>query len=160
MPARLVSPTVGLIPTTPFTFAGQTILPSVSVPNETAAKFADAAAPEPELDPHGLRLIPYGLFVCPPRPDQPLIDSNDRKLAHSDKFVLPRITAPAARKFAATVESRSAGTPTNANEPAVVCILSPVSTLSFRSTGIPCNGPNTVPRLRSASALRANASAS
>jgi hypothetical protein len=58
MPARLVNPTVGLIPTTPFAFAGQTMLPSVSVPNDTVAKFAEAAAPEPELDPHGLRSIP------------------------------------------------------------------------------------------------------
>jgi hypothetical protein len=34
------------------------MLPSVSVPNDTAAKFAVAAAPEPELDPQALRLIP------------------------------------------------------------------------------------------------------
>src|SRR2546427_164424 len=45
-PARLVSPTVGLMPTTPFAFAGQTMLPSVSLPNETVAKFADAEGPE------------------------------------------------------------------------------------------------------------------
>ena len=45
------------------------------------------------------------MFVCPPRPDQPLIDSKERKFAHSDRFVLPRITAPPLRKFAATVES-------------------------------------------------------
>src|SRR6187455_2418900 len=52
-PARLVRPTVGLTPTTPFALAGHTMLPSVSVPNETAAKLAVAAAPEPELEPHG-----------------------------------------------------------------------------------------------------------
>src|SRR5581483_5503561 len=101
------------------------------------------------LDPHGLRLIPYGLLVCPPRPDQPLTDSKDRKFAHSDRFVLPRITAPAARRLAATVESRGAGCPKSAKEPAVVCILSPVSMLSLRSTGIPCIGPRTLPRPRS-----------
>src|SRR5260370_41678824 len=56
-PARLTRPTVGLMPTTPFSLAGQTMLPSVSVPIETAAKFAEAAAPDPELDPHGLRSI-------------------------------------------------------------------------------------------------------
>src|SRR5690348_17503512 len=72
-PARLVRPTVGLMPTTPLAFAGHTMLPSVSVPNDTAAKFAVAAAPEPELEPHGLRLMPYGLFVCPPTADQPLL---------------------------------------------------------------------------------------
>src|SRR6516162_9251431 len=60
-PARLVRPTVGLIPTTPFALAGHTTLPSVSVPNDTVAKFAEAAAPEPELEPQGLRSIPYGL---------------------------------------------------------------------------------------------------
>src|SRR5215471_2984316 len=58
MPARLVRPTVGLMPTTPLAFAGQTMLPSVSVPNETAAKLDETAAPEPELEPHGLRLMP------------------------------------------------------------------------------------------------------
>src|SRR5712691_9292981 len=159
-PARLVSPTVGLMPTTPLALAGQTMLPSVSLPNDTAAKFDDAAAPEPELEPQGLRSMPYGLCVCPPRPDQPLIDSKERKFAHSDRLVLPRITAPPARRFAATVESRNAGVPTSANDPALVCILSPVSMLSLSSTGMPCKGPSTTPRLRSASALRAITSAS
>src|SRR5437868_9978811 len=103
-PARLVRPTVGLIAATPFAFPGQTMLPSVSEPNDTAAKFAEAAAPDPELEPHGLRLMPYGLFVWPPRPDHPLTDSNDRKFAHSDRFVFPRITAPPARRWPPTVE--------------------------------------------------------
>src|ERR1700688_1223624 len=53
-PARLVSPTVGLMATTPFALPGQTMLPSVSEPNDTVAKFAEAAAPEPELEPQGL----------------------------------------------------------------------------------------------------------
>src|SRR5713101_5709512 len=150
-PARLVSPTVGLIPTTPLAFAGHTMLPSVSLPNDTAAQFADAAAPEPELEPQGLRSMPYGLCVCPPRPDQPLIDSKERKFAHSDRLVLPRITAPPARRFAATVESLNAGMPTSANDPALVCILSPVPMLSLSSTGMPCRGPSTTPRLRRAS---------
>src|SRR5580692_7508002 len=57
-PARLVRPTVGLMPTTPLALAGQTILPSVSVPKETAVKLADTAAPEPELEPQGLRSSP------------------------------------------------------------------------------------------------------
>src|SRR5437016_9910723 len=90
-PARLTSPTVGLRATTPFALPGQTMLPSVSEPSDTVAKLADAAAPEPELEPHALRSMPYGLWVCPPRPDQPLIDSKERKLAHSESVVLPRI---------------------------------------------------------------------
>src|SRR5215470_4816055 len=129
-PARLVSPTVGLMAATPLALPGHTMLPSVSLPNDTAAKFADAAAPEPELEPQGLRSMPYGLCVWPPRPDQPLIDSNERKFAHSERLVLPKMTAPPARKLAATVESRGAGEPTSANDPALVCIWSPVSILS------------------------------
>src|ERR1700731_4777499 len=151
-PARLVSPTVSLIAATPLALPGQTTLPSVSVPRETAVKFADTAAAEPELEPQGLRSMPYGLCVCPPRPDQPLTDSNERKFAHSERLVLPRITAPPARKFAATVESCLAGLPTRANEPALVCILSPVPMLSLSKTGMPCNGPSTLPCLRSLSA--------
>src|SRR5437868_5623635 len=53
-PARLTSPTVGFNPTTPEWLAGQTMLPSVSLPRLTAVKFADAAAAEPELEPQGL----------------------------------------------------------------------------------------------------------
>src|SRR5437868_7830352 len=159
-PARLVRPTVGLIAATPFAFPGQTMLPSVSEPNDTAAKFAEAAAPDPELEPHGLRLMPYGLFVWPPRPDQPLIEPKLRKLAHSDRLVLPRMTAPPARRLAATVESCFGGVPTSANDPALVCILSPVSMLSLSSTGMPCRGPSTVPCLRILSARFAIASAS
>src|SRR5207249_7548796 len=104
-PARLVTPTVGLMPTTLLTFAGQTMLPSVSEPIETAAKFADAAAAEPELEPQALRSSEYGLWVSPPRPDHPLVEKKERKFAHSERFVLPRMTAPPARSFAATVES-------------------------------------------------------
>src|ERR1700689_1203071 len=55
IPARLTSPTVGLIPTIPFADDGQTIEPSVSDPTATAQRLAETAAPEPELDPQGLR---------------------------------------------------------------------------------------------------------
>src|SRR5215471_9843868 len=134
---RLTRPTVGLMAATPLAFPGQTMLPSVSLPNDTAAKLDEAAAPEPELEPQGLRLMPYGLLVCPPRPDQPLTDSNERKFAHSERLVLPRMTAPPARKLAATVESCTAGFPTRANDPALVCIWSPVPMLSFSRTGMP-----------------------
>src|SRR5215471_21102543 len=49
-PARLVRPTVGLMPTTPLALPGQTMLPSVSVPRPAAAKLEDTAAAEPLLD--------------------------------------------------------------------------------------------------------------
>src|SRR5262249_27570892 len=60
-PARLVRPTVGLMPTTAQWLAGQTIEPSVSVASAAGAKLAAVVAPEPELDPQGLRSSMYGL---------------------------------------------------------------------------------------------------
>jgi hypothetical protein len=74
IPERLTNPTVGLIPTMPFADEGQTIEPSVSVPIAAAQRFAAMAAPEPELDPHGLRSRAYGFLVWPPRALQPLVE--------------------------------------------------------------------------------------
>src|SRR5689334_14254484 len=74
IPARLASPRVGLMPTSPFWPDGHTIDPSVSVPIATVARSAAAATPEPELDVHGLRSSAYGLFVCPPTALHPLDD--------------------------------------------------------------------------------------
>src|SRR5262249_16791457 len=130
---------------------GHTMLPSVSEPSPAVQRLADTEAADPELEPHGFRSIAYGLLHWPPRPLQPLDEWNERKFAHSLKVVLPRITAPAARSLAATVESFTAGCPVRANEPAVVCIESPVSMLSFNRTGMPWSGPRTFPPLRSAS---------
>src|SRR3954469_13639756 len=87
MPARLTAPSVGLMPTNPFADDGHTIDPSVSVPIPTAAKFPLMAAPVPELDPQGLRSSAYGFFVCPPRPDHPLLEWLLRMFAHSERFV-------------------------------------------------------------------------
>src|SRR5690348_3613227 len=134
---------------------GQTTEPSVSVPTASAQRFEATAAPDPELDPQGFRSSTYGFFVWPPRPLHPLVECVDLKLAHSLKFVLPRITAPAVRRRSATQASRVAGCPTNANEPALVCILSPVSMLSLIRTGIPCSGPRAPLFLRSASSALA-----
>ena len=52
-PARLVRPTVGLIPTTELKLAGHRIEPSVSVPNDTATRFAATDIAGPLLDPQG-----------------------------------------------------------------------------------------------------------
>jgi hypothetical protein len=54
-PQRLISPTVGLIPTQQQADAGETIDPSVSVPTAAAQQLAAAAMAEPELDPEGER---------------------------------------------------------------------------------------------------------
>src|SRR5262249_38309235 len=142
-PARLVRPTVGLMPTTLLTFAGQTMLPSVSVPIDTAGKLADGAAAEPELEPQALRSSEYGLWVRPPRPDQPLVEKKERKFAHSERFVLPRMTAPPARSFPATVESATAGLPSSARGPPGVCLWSPGSLVSLSRAGVSRNGART-----------------
>ena len=160
MPARLTRPTVGLIPASPFEDEGQTIDPSVSVPIAAAHKFAEVPAPDPELDPQALRSRAYGFLVRPPRPLHPLVEWLERILAHSLRFVLPRITAPAARSFWATKESFGGFEPTSASEPAVVIILSAVSMLSLISTGTPWRGPRGPFALRSRSSSSAIARAS
>src|SRR5881394_3431038 len=141
MPARLINPSVGFMPTIPFADDGQTIDPSVSDPTAATQRFADVAAPEPELEPHALRSSAYGFLVKPPRPLHPLMEWLERMLAHSLKFVLPRITAPASRSLFATPESCAGLDPSSASDPAVVCMRSAVSMLSLISTGMPCIGP-------------------
>src|SRR5947209_15459562 len=106
-PARLVSPVVGLMPTTALKAAGQRIEPAVSVPRAPGAKPAATAVAEPELEPHGDRSRTYGLSAWPPRALQPLEEWVERKLAHSLILALPRSTAPAVRRRAATVASRA-----------------------------------------------------
>lgn len=53
-PARLVRPTVGLIPTTELRLEGHRIDPSVSAPIVTVAKLAAADIADPLLDPQGV----------------------------------------------------------------------------------------------------------
>ena len=60
------------------TEAGQVIEPSVSVPSAIGAKFKATATAEPELEPHGLRVTSWALWVCPPMALQP-DDENERK---------------------------------------------------------------------------------
>src|SRR5437588_8018359 len=98
MPDRLTRPSVGLMPTMPFADDGHTIEPSVSVPTATTQRFAETAAPDPELDPQGFRSSAYGFLVSPPRPLHPLTEWPERMFAHSLRLVLPRITAPACRR--------------------------------------------------------------
>src|SRR5216684_4014761 len=159
MPLRLTRPTVGLIPAKPFEDDGQTMEPSVSVPMAAAQRFAETPAPDPELEPQGLRSSAYGFFVRPPRPLHPLVEWLERMFAHSLRFVLPRMTAPASRSLRATPESCAGREPTRASDPAVVCIRSSVSMLSLISTGIPCIGPRGPFSLRSLSSASAMASA-
>src|SRR6187399_53332 len=125
-----------------------------------AARLAAMAAPVPELDPDVLRSSTYGFRQRPPRPDQPLVDRVDRKLAHSLRFVFPRITAPASRSLATMNASAGAIEPSSASDPAVVDMRPVTATLSFTRIGMPCSAPRTLPALRSASSLSASAIAS
>ena len=152
IPALLTSPTVGLTPTNPLTLEGDVIDPSVSVPMAAMQRFADTAAPEPELEPDGFRSSAYGFRVSPPRPDQPLTELEPRKLAHSLRFDFPRIMAPAARRRATTNESSGGCQPASARDPALVAMRSWVSKLSLTKTGTPCSRPRRCPARRSASA--------
>src|SRR3954447_11460202 len=96
------------------------------------------------------------MFVWPPTPLQPLDDGADRKLAHSDRFALPMMVAPAAFSFCAMNASLGV-LPASAQEPAVVGIPV-VSMLSLTMMGIPSSG-RWSPLRRAASAARASASA-
>ena len=155
MPFWDTSPTVGLSPTMLLFPAGEVIEPSVSVPIAAAHRLAAAPTAEPLLEPEGSASSTYGLRVKPPRPLQPLRGGKSalppRKLAHSERFALPRITAPAWRSRAMILASAGTFDPSSANEPAVVSMRSAVATLSFTRIGMPCSGPRTRPRRRSSS---------
>jgi hypothetical protein len=61
-PARLVRPTVGLIPTTELKLDGHMIDPSVSVPIVTDTMFAAAAMAEPLLEEQVVADGTYGFY--------------------------------------------------------------------------------------------------
>src|ERR1700761_535455 len=152
MPVLLTRPRVGLRPTTPQALDGETIDPSVSVPMASGAKPAERPAAEPELEPDGFRSSAYGFAVWPPTVDQPLVDLVDRKFAHSDRFALARMIAPAARSRE-TMNASGGRAASSAGEPAVVGVPA-TWTLSLTRTGIPSSTPRGWPA-RLAAALSA-----
>ena len=138
--SRGIDPTVGLIPTQPFSDAGQTIDPSVSLPTAIETIPAPTAAPDPEDEPPALCACFHGFAVNPPTADQPLVDLPLRIFAHSERLVEPIIVAPAARKRLAIVESRTTGVLESARDPAVAGRPS-ASILSLIRIGTPASGP-------------------
>src|SRR5262249_57084548 len=112
------------------------------VPGGAVARRAGAGAAEPELEPQGERSRTYGLTPCRPRPLQPLQGRVERKLAHSLRLALARMTAPASRSRRVTVASWCGRGPARARDPAVV-IMSVVSMLSLRTIAMPCTAPRT-----------------
>src|SRR5258708_20830066 len=118
IPTWLISPTPGLMPTTPLADDGQTIEPSVSVPTATGTRPAATATADPLEEPQGERSGTCGLRHCRPRPLQPLADRLERKLAHSLRFVLPSRSIPAARRRATSGASAGARAPPTPRGPA------------------------------------------
>src|ERR1700682_2612241 len=155
IPFWLTRPTAGLIPTPPLAEEGQMMEPSVSVPTATGVRPAATATADPLEEPQGDLSRTCGLRHCRPRPLHPPDDREERKLAHSLRFVLPSMSIPAARRRATSGASAGAGTPMRASEPAVVCMRSPVSMLSLTRIGMPCSGPRTRPSRRSLSSRSA-----
>ena len=66
MPRREIRPVVGLMPTTPFFWAGDMIDPQVSVPTVSGASERAAAAAEPVLEPPASALGPQAQITWPP----------------------------------------------------------------------------------------------
>src|SRR5919198_4712004 len=96
------------------------------------------------------------MFVWPPMPLQPLDEGMERKFAHSDRFALPMMIAPAAFRRAAMKASLGV-LPARAHEPAVVG-MPVVSMLSLTMIGMP-RSERWSPSRRAASAARASARA-
>ena len=151
---------MGFRPTTPHNAAGHTIDPSVSVPTARGARPAATAAADPDDEPPAERSSACGLTQSPPTALQPDVEPVDRKFAHSDRLVLPRTMAPAARSRVTSGASVAGPSSHNASEPAVVPIGPAVSMLSLTRTGTPWRGPRERPAASSASRRAASSAAS
>src|SRR5262252_5654882 len=102
-------PYVGLRPTTPLYAAGRRIEPPVCVPSAMGTSRAATAAPDPLLDPPGVRSARHGLRVGDGSPE-----------ANCVVTVLPTRTAPAAFMRATAKESAFATLLASGGYPAVV----------------------------------------
>ena len=156
--SRDTVPTVGLSPATPLSEAGHVMEPSVSVPIPRGLSPPASAAPVPEEEPPAERSRAHGLATSPPVALQPLEDLVERMLAHSLKFVLARMIAPASLRLTTSGASR-VGLPMREVDPARPG--SPTaSMLSLIITGTPCSAPREIPLARSSSRSRATDKAS
>ena len=147
------APYVGRIPDTPQIDAGSRTEPPVSVPIAARQRSAATAAPEPPLEPPGIRSGAAGLTTAPKASFAEVAPN-----ASSCMFALPRITAPAARRRSVTSASSVGVRSAKSREPTVVGTPA-TSMLSLSTIGMPSSGSR-CPRLRRASTSRACASAS
>ena len=129
---------VGFRPTRPQFAAGPLIEPAPSDAVAAAHSPAATAAALPPLEPAGLRSVFHGLRVMPNAGP-----SVSPMIASSGVFVLPRITAPAARRRRTISPSSRAGV-RFAAVPQVV--TSPArSSTSFSAIGTPSSGRSSAP---------------
>src|SRR5882762_1563598 len=89
--------------------------PPVSEPRPSGAYSAATAAALPPLEPPGTRVMSCGLRVGPNAEF-----SVDDPIANSSRFVLPMVTAPAARNRSTTVASYGGRQPSRMREEHVV----------------------------------------
>src|ERR1700744_3758225 len=112
MPARLMRPNVGFSPAVPQKLAGIGIYPPGADPTAATQSPPATAAPEPPVEPPGMRERSHGL-----RTGGVIVPQ-----AYSCVRVLPSRIAPAWRSRAAAVESTRGNTVSGASVPAVVGI--------------------------------------
>ena len=125
----------------------------MSLPGSRKLSPAASAAAPPPVEPPGVRVTSHGLLVVP-KIGLVLCQS----AASGGTLVLPRSTAPAARRRATITASRAGWWFEYAGEPAVVRTPA-TSSVSFTVHGTPWNGPHHSPRARAPSAALARASA-
>lgn len=111
-----------------------------SVPSASTHNPVSTPTPLPLLDPPGFCASWYAPTVWPPRALHPLSLGSLRKLAHSEGFEVPRITAPASRSLVTAGLSRAGLHPSSSREPEVASMGSWVAMLSLTRTGTPWRG--------------------
>ena len=151
IPWRLISPSVGLRPTTPHMLAGRRIEPPASLPRLAKTRRPATAAAEPLDEPPVTRPGSHGFLARPastlnPKGLQPL----------SEVLTPPTSMAPAASRRSSTVAVTS-GTNCDRKRDPQVARRSRLKQMSLCATGTPCRGPVISPRASAASALRAAA---
>ena len=145
-PYRLISPYVGLNPTTPDSDAGCRTEPPVSVPSAQTASPAATAAALPPLEPPGTIDRSHGLCTGPNAEF-----SFDEPIANSSQLVLPSSTAPSAFRRSHGVQSNGGTYVSRIFEPQVVRTPRVEST-SFSASGMPAAAGASPAAMRSSTA--------
>ncbi len=99
--------------------------------------------PEPELEPHGLRVEIVGVVRLPADPAPAAGGALGAEVGPLAQIGLAENDRPSLAQHGDKNASRSVTLPASASDPAVVAIRSRDSMLSLRRTGMPCSGPRT-----------------